>query len=138
MGHYNLTGSYIFQLAANYTLFDRFFQSVFGGIMVNHLYMVGARVPTYNNTAPGVGNCPQYIYQCYGTKCTNTTGLYPYDYVDAYGDYLPSNDNSLFTPDCYVVENVDPFTLGKSPNLPALTYTNIGDLLDTVGVSWTW
>ena len=173
MGYYDMTGSYIFQLAQNYTLFDNFFQSVFGGVMVNHLvsrtapppshpprppslsspaspltcrsrvccaaqYMVMAQVPTWNSTLNPV--CPQYIYQTYnnGTITANTTGLFPYNYLDADGNYLPANDNSIFTPDCHVVENVDPFTLGKSPNLPPLNYTHIGDLLDTVGASWTW
>ena len=104
------------------------------------LYMVGGRMATWNNVAPVAGNCPQYIYQCYnnGTLCKNTTNLYPYNYVDTLGNYLPINDASLLTPDCYTIENIDPFTLGKSPNMPALTYTNIGDLLDTVGASWTW
>ena len=100
MGYYNLTGSYIFQLAQNYTLFDNFFQSVFGGIMVNHLYLIGAQVPTWNTTANPV--CPQYIYQSYNVSgkvvSTNTTNLFPYNWLDADGVYLPINDASFVHP----------------------------------------
>ena len=137
LGYYDLTGSYIFQLAMNYTLFDNFFQSVFGGVMINHMWMVAPQVPTWNSTANPV--CPTYIYQPYPNVSTsNITNLYPYNFIDGSGLYFPANDNSYFTPDCHVVENVQPFTLGKSPNLRPLTYTHIGDLLDTVGASWTW
>ena len=139
LAYYNLTGSYLFQLAQDYTLFDNFFQGTFGGVQINHLWMVSASVPTWN--LPGQP-CPTTITQTYlingANSTTTTTLLYPQNYTDANGVYLPSADNSLFTPDCHVVENVDPFTLGKSPNLRPLTNTHIGDLLDSVGVSWTW
>ena len=141
MAYYNLTGSYIFQLAQNYTLFDNFFQSVYGGILVNHLYAVSSKVYTWNTTASPA--CPTTINQTYlvaGVNVTTvTTNLYPYNYLDADNTYLPANDASLFTPDCHVVENVSPFTLGKSPNMPPLdASTHIGALLTAAGVSWTW
>jgi hypothetical protein len=69
---------------------------------------------------------------------TTTTGLYPYNYLDQYGEYSPALDNSFFTPDCHVVENVSPFTLGKSPNLRPLTNTHIGQLLTTANVNWAY
>ena len=139
LAYYNLTGSWLFQLAMNYTLFDNFFQSAYGGVMVNHLYLVSAQIPTWNVSG---GPCPTYIYQTYNvsgvTVSTNTTGLYPFNYIDTDGLYLPANDNSIFTPDCHVVENVSPFTLGKSPNMPPLTNAHIGNLLTASGVSWAY
>ena len=143
LGYYNLTGSYLFQLAQNYTLFDNFFQSAYGGVLINHLYAVSAQVAQWNATASVSGvPCPTSITQNYYVNGAwvnkTTTNLYGANYIDGDGIYLPKNDNSLFTPDCHVVENVSPFTLGASPNLGALTMPHIGTLLNAASVSWAW
>ena len=93
LGYYNLTGQYIFELAQNYTLFDNFFQSAYGGVMINHLYMVSAQVAQWNSTASTAGPCPTSITQNYNVAGlwvnTTTTGLYASDYVDADRCVLP-------------------------------------------------
>ena len=107
MGYYNLTGQYIFQLAQNYTLFDNFFQSTYGGVMINHLYMVSGQVAQWNSTAtPLPARVPTSITQNYyvdGTgwvNTTTTTSLYPSSsYVDGDGVYLPQRmTRAIFTP----------------------------------------
>ena len=101
----------------NYTLFDQFFQSTYGGVMINHLYMVSAQVALWNSTTATAGPCPTSITQNYivnGSYVnTTTTGLYATSYLDSDGLYLPKNDNSIFTPDCHVVENISSLHAGQ-------------------------
>ena len=129
MGYYDLTGSYIFQLAANYTLFDNFFASAFGGVMLNHLYLVSGQTPLWANTN---SSCPNSVP---GGQATT----FPV-FSSTTGQLASVTDKGIFTPwsdGCYIVNNIHPPTLGSAPNIPypGLNQTHIGDLLSAAGVS---
>ena len=129
MAHYDLTGSYIFSLASNYTLFDNFFASAFGGVMLNHLYLVSGQAPLWNNTN---ATCP-------ATIPGGPTSNFP-TFSSVTGQLTSTTDKGLFTPwnvGCYIVNNIHPPALGSGPNIPApgLTQTHIGDLLSAKGVT---
>jgi acid phosphatase len=54
MGHYDYSGSALYELARRYVLADHFFQGAFGGSFLNHQYLICACAPEYPNadTAP--------------------------------------------------------------------------------------
>ena len=129
MAYYDLTGSYIFSLASNYTLFDNFFASAFGGVMLNHLYLVSGQTPLWNNTN---ATCPNAVP---GGQATT----FPV-FSSTTGQLASTTDKGIFTPwsvGCYMVNNVHPATLGTAPNIPypGLNQTHIGDLLSAAGVT---
>ena len=49
MSHWDLTGSALWALAGNYTLFDNFFGSAFGGPLLAHIYLVGGQSVPWDN-----------------------------------------------------------------------------------------
>ena len=49
MSHWDLTGSALWALAGNYTLFDNFFTSAFGGPLLAHIYLVGGQSVVWDN-----------------------------------------------------------------------------------------
>ncbi|HVZ47326.1 MAG TPA: acid phosphatase [Gemmatimonadaceae bacterium] len=49
MGHFDYSGSRLYQLAREYVLADDFFQGAFGGSFLNHQYLICACAPEYPN-----------------------------------------------------------------------------------------
>jgi acid phosphatase len=51
MGHFDYSGSALFELARRYVLADHFFQGAFGGSFLNHQYLICACAPEYPHAA---------------------------------------------------------------------------------------
>jgi hypothetical protein len=130
----SLQGSYLWQLAQNYTLFDNFYKSTFGDSDINFLVGVAAGQPIYwgdSLTACQQVGGPYYTL----TSFDPTTGL-----LD------PNSDGIVFNAtDCHVIGEMDPslasysfpVNVSMAPNTPFVSSRHIGQLLDAAGVSWS-
>ena len=103
LSHWDLTGSSLFQLAANFTLFDSFFGSAFGGPLLAHIYLVGGQSVPWDN-----GNSqPPLILS------DNATYTY-HNYNATNGILIDLNQEGILTyPDNYLINNIhSPFFCG--------------------------
>ena len=135
MSHWDLTGSALWALAGNYTLFDHFFGSAFGGPLLAHIYLVGGQSVKWDN-----GNSsPPLILQ------DNATYTY-HNYNTSNGILLDMNQEGILTyPDNYLVNNIhSPFFCG-APFFPYIndasngtSPANLPDQLITAGISWAY
>ena len=134
MGHWNLTGSTLYRLASQYTLFDSFFGSAFGGPLLSHLYLVGGRSVQWDN---GRSSPPLVLND-------NVTLAY-HNYSTT--DGLLSNINQegvLSYPDNFLLNNVHSPAFCGAPTFPVIddattnggTPANLPDQLMAAGVSW--
>ncbi|HEX7676439.1 MAG TPA: alkaline phosphatase family protein [Bdellovibrio sp.] len=119
VGYYDMTKTYLWKMAREYTLADNFFQSSIGGSFINHQWLIAARTPQYENA-------PEKI-----RTVLNAKGL-------------PVKANIL-TPDGYAVNTIqprlmpfDPAEKDDSRRLPVLEYDTIGDRLSSKNISWAW
>ena len=122
MGHYDMTGTALWQYAKEFTLADHFFQGAFGGSFLNHQWLICACTPEF----PGFKDAPAALRQW---QSDPTTGK-------------PSSDPTL-TEDGHAVGTVQPYFLPYDPakpanRLPAQQQTTIGDRLSEKGISWAW
>ena len=103
------------RLADEFVLLDRYFQSVHGGSLANHFFLIAAAMPREPD-APA-----EYRAQ-----------------LAADGRVIKDGD---VAPDGYVVNNLDPPYPPQRPR-PVMrtpqTLPTIGDRLDAAGVSWRW
>ena len=146
MGYWNLTGSFLFQIASQFTLFDQFFESAFGGPLLNHIYSIGGRsqpVPTVpGGTVPFQGNLS--FLQSDGTPAYNNIsnvdgsvfsltnyGYFTYpNYFFDFFNYLTSNIHSLyFCGPPYA----NPFA---DSSVPGVAPANLVDQLYAANVPW--
>ena len=135
MSHWDLTGSALWALAGNYTLFDQFFTSAFGGPLLAHIYLVGGQSVAWDN-----GNSqPPFILQ------DNATYTY-HNYNTTNGILLDINQEGPLTyPDNYLVNNIhSPFFCG-APFFPYINDAskgtgpaNLVDQLISAGISWAY
>ena len=135
MSYWNLTGSALYKLASNYTLFDNFFGSALGGPLLAHIYLVGGQSVQWDN-----GNSqPPLILQ------DNATYTY-HNYNTSNGILLDMNQEGILTyPDNYLVNNIhSPYFCGP-PFFPYINDAskgtgpaNLPDQLLTAGVSWAY
>src|SRR3954447_8486463 len=145
MGHYKPEGTYLYQMAKEFTLTDQFFMAAFGGSNLNHFWLACACTPL-NKDAPTSLRTE--------LDPAGNLKLAPGSPMSALsGPPIWSNDAS-FTPDGYAVNTVQPPYQpsavppppGGDPRLadpalhplPPLTQTTIGDLLSKKGVDWAW
>ena len=120
MGYYAEQNSPLWQYARKYALADHFFTAVYGGSLINHLWLVCACIPHYEN-APA-----EMLAQ-----------------LDKNGKLL--RDGEL-TPQGDLVNNIQPFGWPYDPQkvhrpeqrLPAQTLPTIGDRLSEKNISWAW
>lgn len=117
MGYHDMSLSHLWKYARDFTLCDNFFQAAFGGSFINHQWLVAAATPTYPNAPDSV-------------KMQNESDLSRF------------KDN-VVTADGYVVNNVTPvwpntLPAGSPLTLPPLSNPNIGDRLNSKGISWKW
>jgi phospholipase C len=119
MGYFDGHALPLFHLAQEFTLADRFFHAAFGGGFLNHLWLICACTPRYDN-APA-----ELTAQ-----------------VDAQGRM--TGDGAV-TPDGFAVNTIQPRLGLHNPGvteerfrLPAQTMPTIGRLLTDAGVSWAW
>jgi phospholipase C len=119
MGHYDLSGTALWNYAKEFTLADNFFQAAFGGSFLNHQWLICACMPVYKD-APA---------ELKVWKSDPVTGK-------------PVSDPSV-TEDGYAVgtiqPNYPPFDSAHPENrLPPQYQPTIGDRLSEKGISWAW
>ena len=118
MGYFDISGTFLWKLARDYTLGDAMFHSAFGGSFLNHAFLVCSCAFKWPNA-------PEAMVAK----------------VDANGNMVKDGQ---VTPDGYAVNtsrsvylhapgDTDPAKL-----VPPQTMPHIGDRLDAVHVSWTW
>lgn len=118
MGYFDGSTLKLYQLAAEYTLADRFFHAAFGGGFLNHFWLVCACTPRFDNAPASL------VAQ-----------------LDSDGKLL--RDGAV-TADGYAVNTIDPLSTPHDPNisdrlrLPPQTMPTIGRRLTDAGVSWAW
>lgn len=118
MGYYHTEKLPLFPFAKKYTLCDNFFQSVFGGSYLNHVYMISAAIPVWPDA--------------------------PKSLIAEFGPDGKMIKDGVVTPDGYAINHV--FSRNKpypaksdlSKLLPAQTMPTIGDRLTAKNVSWAW
>jgi len=119
MGHYDLSGTALWNYAREFTLADNFFQGAFGGSFLNHQWLICACTPVFKDA-------PAELRQW---KSDPATGK-------------PISDPSI-TEDGYAVGTIQPhfppFDTARQENrLPAQYQTTIGDRLSEKQISWVW
>jgi acid phosphatase len=118
MGHYDGSGTELWDYAERYVLADNFFHSAFGGSFLNHFWMICACTPRYDGA-------PKAIVARLGPK-----------------DELIKD--GAVTPDGYAVNTLQsqymPHAAKARPRnlLPPQDGVTIGDRLSEKGVSWAW
>ena len=150
---YNLTGSYLFQLAATYTLLDNHFHPSFGSAFANHQYLLAGRLPFFNNSITGCAaqNWTTSIYQYLPISAifaNNTINRCTVDGRITANIYPASYPAEVYSPTSPLVASFVPLTVptttvAGSPLLSDVTppitgYSHLGDELDVAGVSWSW
>jgi acid phosphatase len=119
MGYFDGEALPLFRLAREYTLADRFFHAAFGGGFLNHIWLICACTPRYEN-APA-----DLVAQ-----------------VDPDGHMI--HDGTI-TPDGYAVNTIEPISRPYDPRfaddsqrLPAQRMPTIGQRLSEAGIPWAW
>ena len=149
MAYYNLTGSYLFQLAQNFTLLDNHFHPSFGSSFANHQYFIAGRIPFFNNSLTGCAAHPGYLtavdYLGNAIFANNSIGRCTPDgrvFAATYPANFPSEAYAASSPFASLVSGAIPSTpVAFSPQLsflmPAINGTHFGDELDQAGISWS-
>lgn len=119
MGHYDLSGTALWNYAKEYTLADNFFQAAFGGSFLNHQWLVCACTPVFPNA-------PDDFLKW---KVDEKTGKL-------------INEPSV-TEEGFAVGTFQPYFQPFEPKyikyrLPIQTHPTIGDRLSEKGISWAW
>jgi phospholipase C len=145
MGHYRPEGTYLYKLAREFTLADRFFMAAFGGSNLNHFWLACACSPPF-------ADAPEKMRAELDEN--GNLALAP-DSPKSALDGPPKwvRDGSV-SPDGYVVNTVQPPyqpsaippAAGGDPRyadpaghpLPPLKLKTIGDLLSEKGIAWAW
>jgi phospholipase C len=119
MGYFDGHALPLFKLAQEYTLADHFFHAAFGGGFLNHMWLICACTPRYEDA-------PAELLA----------------HLDANGQM--TSDGSV-TPDGFVVNTIQPRFGLHNPRvdeerfrLPPQTMPTIGRLLTDAGISWAW
>ena len=123
MGYYDTTRLPLFPYAKEYAFADNFFTAAFGGSWLNHMWLVCACTPKWENAPAEFIAKPVY---------------------DAQGNLIDdqSGENGLVTPDGYAINTgVDSFypphtKLPDNQRLPPVDLPTIGDRLSAAGISW--
>jgi phospholipase C len=120
MGYYDGSEMALWKVAQKYTLADHFFHGAFGGSFLNHMFLVCACAPRYDNA-------PEKLVAK----------------LDAGGHLQPGPD--VVTPDGYAVNTMQTVYQPHSASvtdtsllLPPQTAPTIGDRLSAKGVDWVW
>jgi len=119
MGYYHTSGLPVARdEAASYTLCDHFFHSAFGGSWLNHIWLVAAATPKWNEAPASIRAV-----------------------LDNKGNML--KDGSA-TPDGYLINTVysvnqpHPKVKDERTLVPGITLPTIGDRLSDAKIDWAW
>lgn len=123
MGYYDTTRLPLYPYAKQYTFGDHFFTAAFGGSWLNHMWLVCACTPHWDNPPPAFVSKPIF---------------------DSSGKLIGVNDdeNDVVSPDGYAINTgVDSFypphtSLPDNQRLPPVDLPTIGDRLTAAGISW--
>lgn len=124
MGYYDTTKLPLYQYALHYTFADNYFTAAYGGSWLNHMWLVCACTPAWENAPADILSHPRF---------------------DANGKLIGVSDNEfeLVSPDGYGInsgiESFYPPHSSKTPAdhlLPPSEFPTIGDRLTAAGISW--
>jgi phospholipase C len=118
MGYFDISRTYLWKLAKQYTLGDAMFHSAFGGSFLNHTYMVCSCALLWPNA-------PDALI----AKPDPTTGVMK--------DALVSPDGHVINTS-YSVYLHAPSDTDTAKLVPPQTLPHIGDRLDAKSISWKW
>jgi acid phosphatase len=164
MGHFDYSGSAIYQLAQQYVLADHFFEGAFGGSFLNHQYLICACAPEYPNADTAAahptiavvdtdtsGNFLPRLTLDVANPASALSGpakfklsgnLAPANYFGdgkfhAINTMQPAYQPSYVKPAATDASGqyADPLA---ATTLPVQTRTTIGDLLTGREISWAW
>jgi phospholipase C len=133
MGYNDISSTYLYSLAQQYTLLDHMHHPAFGGSFMNHQFLICACVTTDTGTATPFNSS--------AASTTTAPALSQFSVVTPGGNVTT---DSQFTPDGYAVNTIRSVFLhgAGDTNAKALLapqqQTNIGDLLDSAGVNWIY
>jgi len=119
MGHYDLSGTALWNYAKEFTLADNFFQAAFGGSFLNHQWLICACTPAFKDA-------PAKLRQWKNDPATGK----------------PIKDPDI-TEDGYAVSTIQPHfppfdPAHKENRLPVQYQVTIGDRMTEKGISWAW
>lgn len=119
MGHYDLSGTALWNYAKEFTLADNFFQAAFGGSFLNHQWLICACTPVFKDA-------PAKLHQWKNDPFTGK----------------PIKDPDI-TEDGYAVGTIQPYfppfdPAHKENRLPVQYQVTIGDRMAEKGISWAW
>jgi acid phosphatase len=118
MGYYDLSGTYLWKLAQQYTLGDAMFHSAFGGSLLNHTFLVCSCALRWPNAATALV-----------AKLDPATGAMTYGQVSPDGYVINDRPSVYLHP---------PKETDTSRLVPPQTMPHIGDRLDAKGIAWKW
>ena len=121
MGHYDGSKMKLWDWAKRYTFADHFFHSAFGGSFLNHIHMICACAPRFDNAPASL-----------------------VAKLDGAGNLVMPGPDQV-TPDGYGVNTLQPFNPPFAPSatdpakrLPVQDAKSIGDELSDKGIDWAW
>lgn len=123
MGYYDTTKLPLYPYAQEYTFADNFFTAAFGGSWLNHMWLVCACTPVWQNAPAEYIAKP--VFDAQGKLVGDDTG-----------------ENGLVTPDGYGINTgIDSFypphgSEDDAHRLPPQDFPTIGDRLSAAGISW--
>jgi phospholipase C len=118
MGYYDISKTFLWKMAKQYTLGDAMFHSAFGGSFLNHAFLV--------------------------CSCAFRWPEAPAGLVAKVGPGGAMIENGRVTPDGYAVNTSrsvylhDPKQTDRTKLVPPQTVPHIGDRLDAKGIGWAW
>src|SRR5215471_13842081 len=164
LGHFDYSGSKLFNLAKQYVVADNFFEGAFGGSFANHQYLICGCLPTVSssfvasnkpsfnilgpNNAKGVPqlttNATSPASALSGPPSFKTGNIAPPDYFGAGDGYRavntmqPAYQPSGNFPTSGAASDLPYADPTKATTLPPQTQTHIGDLLTAKAIDWAW
>ncbi|HWB65113.1 MAG TPA: alkaline phosphatase family protein [Chitinophagales bacterium] len=118
MSYFDATNLPEGKLAQQYTLCDNFFHSAFGGSFLNHIWLVAAASPKWDNAPGHIISQPDQSQPNFGYRQVTPDG------------YVVNTSMSVNEP--------HPAGMPDSMLVPNQTMPTIGDELSAAGVSWKW
>ena len=120
MQYWDVSHQYMGALAQNFTVFDRFFHSYFGGSTPGAVSVFAGDLPMYNGSSTG---CPISEQAQINAGTPDPTQFKLDGVLDA---------------NCRMINDIFVEGFGSGSVFVPTTQASMGDLLDQQGISWTW
>jgi phospholipase C len=118
-GHYHTMDLPVPKVVADYTLFDHFHHSAFGGSFLNHQWLIAARSPVYPNAPAALLDDPDKLLPGAAEGAVRKDGFA----VNTMISVFPPNPSPAPAPEM---------------RLPGQTHDTIGDRLTEANIDWNW